>query len=194
MSNDGLAGRKVETGKLPGQEANSTAIIRIEAMTFEDINAVREIDVRSASLPWPISSYEYEIRANRAGRSYVAKTETGRVVGFLIAWLILDEFHIANIAVDPDFRRRSIGFRLMQHGLSLARSENARESFLEVRAGNIPAIRLYEKIGYRAVSIRKGYYRDNNEDALNMNLYKEDYQLFLEQKGPAPHDDKNGHV
>ena len=151
-------------------------------MTAADISAVREIDLRSAALPWTLSSYEYEVNHNRAGRSFVARGTDGTIRGFLTGWLIVDEFHIANIAVDPDFRRRGIGYALMRHGLIAARNEKAEQSFLEVRAGNRPAIALYRKIGYETVSIRKGYYRDNNEDALNMNLYPEQYRSFIEKE------------
>lgn len=156
--------------------------IQIEAMAREDIEAVRVIDLRSAALPWPLSSYEYEVTMNRAGRSYVARDMHGTILGFLTAWLIIDEFHIANIAVDPDARRLGIGYALMRHGLIEADREKAAQSFLEVRAGNIPAISLYEKIGYETVSIRRGYYRDNNEDALNMNLFPAAYAAFLKRE------------
>ena len=99
-----------------------------------------------------------------------------------MAWLIVDEFHVANIAVDIPFRRQGIGYALIRQGLIAANRDNARQSFLEVRISNRPAIGLYEKIGYEAVSIRKGYYRDNNEDALNMNLFPAQYQAFIERE------------
>lgn len=160
--------------------------IWIERMSPADIEEVHAIDLRSAALPWPLSSYEYEVTMNRAGRSYVARDESGKILGFLTAWLIVDEFHIANIAVDPDARQRGIGYALMRHGLIEADRENAQQSFLEVRAGNVPAIALYKKIGYETVSVRKSYYHDNNEDALNMNLFPASYAAFLErEKGQA---------
>lgn len=155
---------------------------QIEPMRSADIAAVRNIDVRSAALPWPVSSYEYEVNHNRAGRSYVARDADGTILGFLTAWLIVDEFHIANIAVDPEKRRMGVGYALMRYGLIAAKKEKAEQSFLEVRAGNYPAIALYRKIGYETVSLRKGYYRDNGEDALNMNLYPETYRNFIERE------------
>ncbi|AOH42268.1 ribosomal-protein-alanine N-acetyltransferase [Anaerolineaceae bacterium oral taxon 439] len=154
----------------------------IEKMTGDDVRAVREIDSRSAALPWPLSSYEYEVRHNLAGRATVARSRDGLILGFLMAWLIVDEFHVANIAVDTPFRRLGIGYALMRQGLIAANRDNARQSFLEVRISNRPAIELYEKIGYETVSIRKGYYRDNNEDALNMNLFPAQYQAFIERE------------
>lgn len=156
--------------------------LRIERMNSADISAVHEIDLRSAALPWPLSSYEYEVNHNQAGRSFVARIAGDKIVGFLTAWLIVDEFHIANIAVDPDMRRLGIGYALMRHGLIAAKKEKASQSFLEVRTGNHAAIALYRKIGYETVSIRKGYYHDNNEDALNMNLYPENYRLFIQRE------------
>ena len=92
----------------------------IEKMTGDDVRAVREIDSRSAALPWPLSSYEYEVRHNLAGRATVARSRDGLILGFLIAWLIVDEFHVANIAVDTPFRRLGIGYALMRQGLIAA--------------------------------------------------------------------------
>lgn len=144
--------------------------ILIRPMRTEDIPAAFAIDKASAVLYWPESSYHFEVERNEASRPLVAVDETGKVLGFIVFWRILDEAHLANFAVDPGYRNAGIGRKLLKEGLRICREEGAEISFLEVRAGNAPAIHLYEAFGYETVSVRKGYYQDNHEDALNMNL------------------------
>lgn len=153
--------------------------ISIRRMVLTDIPAVFTIDQASAALYWPQSSYYFEVERNEASRPWVAVDSQQRVCGFLVLWLIMDELHVANFAVHPDYRRRGIGDVLMQNGLYEGWKEGARISYLEVRAGNSAAISLYEKIGYRVVNIRRHYYQDNQEDALMMNLEMQDYQTYI---------------
>jgi [ribosomal protein S18]-alanine N-acetyltransferase len=94
----------------------------------------------------------------------------GRIAAMLVLWLIIDEAHIATIATHPDFRRQGIGEQLMIAALVSAREEGARRAFLEVRAGNTGALELYKKYGFVVAGVRRGYYKDNNEDAILMNL------------------------
>jgi ribosomal-protein-alanine N-acetyltransferase len=84
--------------------------------------------------------------------------------------LIVDEAHIATIATHPDFRRRGIGEQLLIAALLSARAEGAAHAFLEVRAGNPGALSLYKKYGFVVAGTRPQYYKDNNEDAILMNL------------------------
>ena len=81
---------------------------------------------------------------------------------------MLDEAHVTTFAVDPDFRRRSIGERLLLAMLDVAIANGAREATLEVRLSNMAARKLYEKYGFRPVGLRPRYYSDDNEDALIM--------------------------
>jgi ribosomal-protein-alanine N-acetyltransferase len=88
----------------------------------------------------------------------------------VVAWLFVNEVHIATIATHPDFRRLRIGSRLLAHTLLQALEEGARSSFLEVRESNLAAQELYRKFGYEEAGRRRRYYRDNDEDAILMNL------------------------
>jgi ribosomal-protein-alanine N-acetyltransferase len=81
---------------------------------------------------------------------------------------MVDEAHITTFAVDPRYRRRRIGERLLLSLLDLSVDRHAREATLEVRLSNLAARRLYEKYGFRPVGIRPRYYSDNQEDALIM--------------------------
>jgi [ribosomal protein S18]-alanine N-acetyltransferase len=141
----------------------------IRRMTLEDVPFVHEIDTLSFSLPWPERSFRFELTENPVARPWVVESG-GRVAAMLVLWLIIDEAHIATIATHPDFRRQGFAERLMIAALVSAREEGARRAFLEVRAGNAGALELYKKYGFIIVGVRKGYYKDNNEDAILMNL------------------------
>jgi len=145
--------------------------IFIEPMTLDDVDAVIEIERRSFPTPWSRAAFVSELLDNDRAHYMVArlKTEAGpRVVGYIGMWIIAGEGHITNVAVHPDYRQRGIGRRLLEAAADLCRSCAARRMTLEVRVSNIVAQRLYEDIGFVSAGIRKGYYRDNNEDAIIM--------------------------
>lgn len=154
--------------------------IVIRPMTSADIPRVFEIDKASAALYWPERSYHFEVEKNDSSRPLVAVDQDNNILGFIVFWLIIDEAHLANFAVDPGFRRLGIGKALLHHGLKTCYENGARVSFLEVRAGNRPAIELYERSGYHTEGIRRQYYQDNHEDALLMNLDPADYEELME--------------
>jgi ribosomal-protein-alanine N-acetyltransferase len=138
----------------------------IRPMTTDDLPVVAELDQLSFSQPWPPQAFVTEL-ANPNARCWVAEAE-GRVAGALVIWCVLDEAHIATIATHPDFRRQGIGRNLLKSGMDAAHAEGARIYHLEVRAGNVAAIKLYEEFGYEVVGRRLKYYKDNGEDALLM--------------------------
>jgi ribosomal-protein-alanine N-acetyltransferase len=140
---------------------------RIDAMGLGDLDAVQEIERRSFRTPWPAHAYRTELETNRLATYLVARLDD-RVVGYGGMWLMVDEAHVTTFAVDPDYRRRRIGERLLLALLDLAASRNAREATLEVRLSNLAARKLYEKYGFRPVGLRPRYYSDDNEDALIM--------------------------
>ena len=88
----------------------------------------------------------------------------------VVAWFIVDEIHIATIATYPDFRKQGVAEDLLAHVLQFARDEGAITSFLEVRASNDAALKMYHKFGYVETGHRENYYADNGEDALLMTL------------------------
>ena len=143
--------------------------LSIRKMILNDLKQVVEIDRASFSLPWPERSFRFELEENLASRSWVAELDK-QIVGMVVAWFIVDEIHIATIATHPDFRRRGIGRDLLLHTLQSAKEEGAITSFLEVREGNIYAQEMYRKFGFVEDGRRKGYYKDNGEDAILMSL------------------------
>ncbi len=148
--------------------------LTMRPMTLDDLPQVYRIELDSFTLPWPFNSYVYELTESRVSRCFVAATkdESNRkkILGMIVIFLIEDEAHVATFAVDPQYRRSGIGWRLMHHALREVCHEGADHAQLEVRAGNRSAIRLYEKFGFTTVGTRKNYYADNHEDALLMNL------------------------
>jgi [ribosomal protein S18]-alanine N-acetyltransferase len=145
-----------------------TVIVR--QMVLTDIPAVVGIDHLSFSLPWPETSYRYELQSNPASRCLVAASDGGEILAMIVSWLILDELHIATIATSPNHRRRGIGSQLLAAALKDAAATGARRAFLEVRAGNEEAQAMYRKFGFAITGRRPAYYRDNGEDAILMTL------------------------
>jgi ribosomal-protein-alanine N-acetyltransferase len=105
-------------------------------------------------------------------RGWVARSAdgSGRPLGVLITWVVADELHVLNVATRRSARRQGVGLALMNAALVMAREHHLRTILLEVRASNQPAIALYRRLGFFVANIRKGYYSDNAEDALDMLL------------------------
>jgi len=141
----------------------------IRKMALADVSGAHEIDALSFSLPWPERSLRFEVTDNPAARCWVAELD-GQLAAMLVLWMIVDEAHIATLATHPDFRRRGVGERLLVEALDSAYNEGARSALLEVRAGNEPALKLYNKLGFETAGRRPHYYKDNHEDAILMTL------------------------
>lgn len=153
--------------------------LTIRRMTAEDLDAVHALDERSFVNPWPRRSFEFELYENRASAQWVAELD-GVLAGVIVTWLLAEEAHIATIAVQPELRRGGIAARLLCAALQALAAEGARTAALEVRASNEPALRLYRRFGFVEVGQRKGYYQDNGEDAILMDLVTLDVERLAE--------------
>lgn len=136
-------------------------------MAIEDIDDILVIEHESFSVPWPRESFESEVLRNALSVYILAETE-GQTIGYGGMWLILDEAHITNVAVRESHRGKGVGERLVKFLIDEAFKSGARSMTLEVRAGNVAARSLYEKMGFVVEGTRPGYYQDNKEDALIM--------------------------
>ena len=152
-------------------------------MQAEDIPAVMAIDRGSFPNPWPENVYLYELRENHAAHLLVlAHRDSCKIVGFVGYWLVVDEAHISTFAIHPDCRKRGLGGQMLAGMLRDAVARGAVSALLEVRAGNRDAQALYARYAFREVGRRRGYYRDNGEDALLMTALMPDVIPILQRE------------
>jgi [ribosomal protein S18]-alanine N-acetyltransferase len=140
----------------------------IEPLTsIEQIDEVLAVEQASFTNPWTREMYVSELANHGVSFCYVARDEdTRRVVGFCSFWRVLDELHVNNLAVLPEFRRHGVGSALLARALAEGGALGARRATLEVRRSNDPARLLYERFGFTIAGVRRGYYTNPVEDAL----------------------------
>ena len=142
--------------------------IDVRRLKLRDLGAIERIERRSYPTPWSRSMFAGEFAKPSSICLGAFESDGRELVGYLIISRYVDAWHIMNIAVEPQHRRRGVATLLLQHLFELT-SENGRRGYtLEVRVSNADAIRLYERLGFRPRGVRRGYYTDNREDALIM--------------------------
>jgi len=158
------------------QREIQTHSMKIRPMKLEDVPRVHEIDVLSFALPWPEKSYLFELMENPTTLALVVEvTQTNHsplVIGMVVVWIIMDEAHIATIAIHPAYRRQGYGNKLLAETLRQIIQRGVVAATLEVRENNQLAQQMYQKFGFRIVGHRLHYYKDNNEDAVLMTVDK----------------------
>ena len=140
--------------------------VDIRALALGDLNGIEDIEHSSYDTPWSRSMFAGELA--KPASLCLGAFEGEQLAGYLIVSRYVDAWHIMNIAVSPDFRRRGIATALLQRLFELTDDRSRRGYTLEVRVSNAGAIALYERLGFTARGIRRGYYTDNREDALIM--------------------------
>ncbi|PKG22715.1 ribosomal protein S18-alanine N-acetyltransferase [Niallia nealsonii] len=136
-------------------------------MTVKDIEEVYTIESISFPTPWSKEAFYNELTQNRFA-TYVVIEHEEHLVGYCGVWIVVDEAHITNIAILPQFRGYKLGENLLRKIMQEAKNRGANTMTLEVRVSNIIAQNLYRKLGFQDGAIRKRYYTDNQEDALVM--------------------------
>lgn len=144
--------------------------VRLRSAAPADLSQVEEIERHSFSDPWPRSALLTELQTDRLRRPLVAEID-GRVIGYLMAWRVLDQLHVMNLAIHRELRRQGVGTMLLQAALDLALREGLREVTLEVRDSNRAAQCFYAGHGFVPVGRRCAYYRDTHEDAIIMTWF-----------------------
>jgi ribosomal-protein-alanine N-acetyltransferase len=142
----------------------------IEPMTEHDLLEVVEIEETTGLSQWGWDAYRAELEKPEAimlvARRDTPDEQTGRRLGgYIAARMNGDELHVNNIGVWPESRRQGVGGALLGAVLDVAGRCGAAEAVLEVRAGNLPALMLYERFGFAVVGQRRNYYREPAEDA-----------------------------
>jgi ribosomal-protein-alanine N-acetyltransferase len=139
-------------------------------MLEQDLLEVLDLEKQIYPFPWTLGIFQDCLRV---GYCCWVLTLDERIIGYGVMSVVIDESHILNICIDPGWRRRGLGLKLLQRLLKVARQHGADSVFLEVRVGNRAALCLYEKLGFVEVGRRRGYYPDENdarEDALVLSL------------------------
>jgi [ribosomal protein S18]-alanine N-acetyltransferase len=143
-------------------------MIEFRKLKLRDLAAIEEIERTSYPTPWSRSMFASELAKPSSICLGAIEAEREELVGYLIISRYVDAWHVMNIAVAPEYRRRGIARSLMERLFEVTARDARRGYTLEVRVSNEAAIRLYEELGFKTRGIRRGYYTDNREDALIM--------------------------
>jgi ribosomal-protein-alanine N-acetyltransferase len=144
--------------------APPAAAVEIRRLTYADLPQVVAIERRAFTTPWSLAMFVLEL-SKPSGICLAATTED-ELVGYLVCSRYDTVWHMMNVAVDPDRRRRGIATALI--GALLERIGPNGQVTLEVRRSNVGAQVLYERLGFRSAGVRPRYYADNGEDAVIM--------------------------
>jgi ribosomal-protein-alanine N-acetyltransferase len=146
------------------REISADPALTIRRLTYGDLPAVISIERRSFPTPWSLAMFVLEL-SKPSGICLAAEDENG-LVGYLVCARYEEVWHLMNVAIHPERRRRGVATELIDRLLTDA-GRDARFT-LEVRVSNVPAIQMYEGFGFRSAGVRRRYYHDNGEDALIM--------------------------
>ena len=140
----------------------------IRPLQLRDLSAIEEIERSSYPTPWSRSMFASELAKPSSLCLGAFEQATGKLIGYLIISRYVDAWHVMNVAVAAEHRRRGIATMLLERLFELTADDVRRGYTLEVRVSNKEAIKLYEKLGFERRGLRRGYYTDNREDALIM--------------------------
>ena len=140
----------------------------IRRLTYADLPQVIAIERRAFPAPWSLAMFVLEL--SKPSGICLAALRGTRVVGYLVCSRYDTVWHVMNVAVDPDLQGEGLGSAMLTQVFAEGGQdgEGGARYTLEVRRSNEPAIRLYERFGFRAAGVRRRYYHDNDEDALIM--------------------------
>lgn len=141
--------------------------IKLRKASIADLDGMIDVELQSFSLPWTKEAFYNEF-VNNNFAVYMVLEHRGRIIGYCGVWLVVDEAHITNIAVLPEYRGQKLGEILLRYVMEYAREMGAKSMTLEARVSNLVARSLYKKLGFLDGGIRKNYYTDNHEDAIVM--------------------------
>ena len=140
--------------------------MEIRPLQLRDLSGIEEIERRSYPTPWSRSMFAGELA--KPSSICLGAFEGERLVGYLIVSRYVDAWHVMNVAVAADYRRKGVASDLLSALFEQTHADDRRGYTLEVRVSNAGAIALYERLGFERRGVRRGYYTDNREDALIM--------------------------
>ena len=131
-----------------------------------DIDKVLTVEEQSFTVPWSRAGFVGEMRNELA--YYLVMIDEDKIIGYAGMWIIVDEAHVTNVAILPEYRGKQLGEKLMSALIEHAKARGALSMTLEVRESNTVAQGLYSKFGFISRGIRRNYYSETHEDALIM--------------------------
>jgi ribosomal-protein-alanine N-acetyltransferase len=158
MRSDGVS----ET--IPRVQAETAGASAIRRLAYSDLPAVISIERRSFPTPWSLAMFVLEL--SKPSGICLAATGGDELLGYLVCSRYDQVWHLMNVAVAPEHRRRGVARRLI--GRLVEEGGGGLPFTLEVRVSNQAAIAMYERLGFRSAGVRPRYYQDNGEDALIM--------------------------
>lgn len=135
--------------------------------TVGDLKSIMNVENAAFTVPWTEAAFRNEFIINQYAY-YLLAIHEEQTVGYAGVWLVLDEGHITNIAIHPDYQGNHYGEALLREMIRVAKERGIVRMTLEVRVSNDVAQGLYKKLGFQDGAIRKNYYPDTKEDALVM--------------------------
>jgi len=154
-------------------EADQHRHVSIEPAHISDIDEIVALENRAYKYPWTRAVLLSELDGEDFSYVYVARLydnahPAGKIIGYHFFWVVTDEVHILNLAVDPDYQGQGLGKTLLDFGTEFGRERGAICVLLEVRVSNSAALKLYRASGFQQIGLRKGYYSESKEDAYVM--------------------------
>jgi ribosomal-protein-alanine N-acetyltransferase len=142
--------------------------VELRRLELRDLSAIERIERASYPTPWSRSMFASELAKPSSICLGAFDLATDELAGYLVISRYVDAWHVMNVAVAPDQRRRGIATSLLERLFEVTAGRGRRGYTLEVRVSNADAIALYERLGFKPRGVRRGYYTDNREDALIM--------------------------
>lgn len=155
-------------------------MIEIGPMKESEIELVREMERRSGLRSFDHEWFERELGSEEATFLVARRPQDDLISGAITGWVAADEWQIDNLVVAEEFRERGVGAALVKAGARRAAPKGARCAVLEVRAGNVAARRLYERLGFIEAGLRRDYYREPTEDGVVMICAGEEWSRLVD--------------
>jgi ribosomal-protein-alanine N-acetyltransferase len=144
--------------------------VSLRLATVDDLTPVVDLENQVHVAPWTRSHFEAEMAKPYSRFLVLTDDETDQqIFGFIVFWMMFDECQILNVVVNPTYQKQGYGLLMVRQAVKDSLQKNLKRVVLDVRKSNLPAIQLYQKVGFLTSSVQKSFY-SNGEDAYSMEL------------------------